>query len=286
MQPIQLQNRFTILLDELPVLPAQTDEDGQEAEDTRPNPRQIFADIQADTELAEITEVAVLERRSDLSLYVETTTVDGANLLKNAIKQKYPTVNIREPTTRSPQIRITGCPISDYTAESIKRQNPWLTGPITIHRMYDAGEGHKAYRNVILSLSLDDQKTAIDAGRMLLGFTACRVHEYIDVMQCRSCWRYGHYQHGCKFACVCRICGSGRHTDQVCNAPRDTCVNCTRHNKTSSSKVSINHRVTDDRCPVRISRNQYVMDFLVAKLPRRGGRTPIQIQEDQNMSTN
>lgn len=286
-QPVQLQNRFTVLMDELPPIPIVLNDEGEEIADTRPNPRMIFAEIQADANLATIADIAMIEKRSELSLYVETTTEEGATLLKSEIRRKYPAANIKEPVIRQPQIRITGCPIAEYTAESIKKQNPWLIGPISIHRTYDAGVGYKAYRNIIVTLTLEDQVAAIDAGRMIIGFTSCRVHEYVDVMQCRKCWRYGHFQHACKFAEVCRICGSGRHTERVCNAPRDACINCTRHNKTISSKVSTNHRVTDDRCPVRVSRNQYIMDYLLTRQPRRGGRTQEQfLAETNNMSTN
>lgn len=273
LQPMRLQNRFTILLDE-----AATEED----------PHSVFAKMQADSELATIADIATLEKRAGLSLYVEATTEDGAAALKAEIARKYPAAMIREPAPRLPLIRITGCPIIDYDENTIMRQNPWLVGPIKIERMYDAGTGPKMYRNIIVSLTLDDQAAAIENGRMTLGFTICRVHEYVDTMQCRKCWRYGHFRHACRYAQICRICGKGDHTDETCNAPRDSCANCVRHNKTSTTKVATNHRITDDRCPVRISRNEYVKDFLISKHPRRGGRgaAPIPIPADSNMVTN
>lgn len=48
-------------------------------------------------------------------------------------------------------------------------------------------------------------------------------------------------------------------------------------------KVNTNHRVTDERCPIRVSRIERVKDFLQAKRPRRGGRDQ---QEQMNASFN
>lgn len=257
-QPIEVGNRFTILT---------TDDVTTEEE-----ARTLMGTIQADRQLAEVTELVDIQRRSTRSIFVETSTVDGATALKNAIQQRYPATIIKEAAIKRPQLRITGCQNQEHTPASIKDQNPWLTSEINIERTYEAGSRTKKYWNVIISCSLDDQIAAIDNGRMLMGFSACRVHEYNDVIQCRKCWRYGHFRHACSFAEICRICGKGQHTDEACDAPRDTCANCVRHNKTHSNKVSTNHRVTDDRCPVRIDRHENVLDFLARQQPRRGGR--------------
>lgn len=226
-QPIDMSNRFTILT---------TDTDLDEEESIA-----LLSAIQSDKQLADITNLIDIQRRSKRSMYVETETAEGAEALKTAITQKYPSASIKNAAVKRPQLRITGCPVAEYTAEDIQSQNKWLTSAVSIDRFYDAGTGVKKYRNIIISCSLDDQLAAIEAGRMLIGFSACRVHEYNDVIQCRQCWRYGHYRHSCKFAPLCRICGKGQHTDEVCNAPRDSCANCVRHNKTHEEKVPINH---------------------------------------------
>lgn len=261
--PVTTANRFTILA---------------EPDQAAPNydPESIVTEIQADRALARVTPIRIIERRSPLSLFVETETEEGATLLKNTVTAKYPSITIKEPRTKGPMLRITGCPLADFTADDIKSQNSWLLDPISIVRTYDAGTGRKAYRNIILAVSLEDQANDIAMGKMLVGFASCRVHEYNDVMQCRRCWRYGHFAHGCTYAPICRICGRGGHADDQCDAPRDSCANCIRHNKQSKEKVTVNHRVTDDRCPTRISRQEYLMDFLVQKHPRQGGRVFIE----------
>lgn len=156
----------------------------------------------------------------------------------------------------------------------IKRSSRCLAVDVSITRFYDVGSGNKACRNLIVSINIEDHTNAITRGKIIVGFLQCRVYEYSDPIQCKLCWRYGHFRHSCKFSPVCRICGKGSHVDAQCDASRDSCANCIRHNRASDDKINVNHRVTDDKCPIRISRNERIKDFLLSKHPRRGFRDP------------
>lgn len=209
---------------------------------------------------------------------LSTVEDENENFAKSGNRSKVydrGSANIAQP--RRPQLKITGCAVSEINSENLKHGNPWIAGDILIVRHYDVGRDHKKYRNYIIELSLDDHMVALSRKKMIVGFMQCNVHEFVDPIQCKSCWRYGHFRHSCKFSPVCRICGKGTHTDSECDAARDTCINCVRRNKNASetqAKLNTNHRVTDDRCPSRISRNEYVKDFIISQLPRRGGREP------------
>lgn len=176
-------------------------------------------------------------------------------------------------------MKITRCAIATITAVDKKHTNTWIEGEIKIVRHYDVGTGNRAYRNLLVEMNLADHTIAIGRGKIIVGFQQCKLHEYSDPIQCKKCWRYGHFKHSCKFTVVCRICGKGTHTDDECDAARDSCVNCIRHNRDATIKVNTNHRVMDDRCPVRVSRNERIKDFLMAQQPRQGGR-------DQNATLN
>lgn len=193
-----------------------------------------------------------------------------------AITQKFSSgIVLTTPQPRRPLIKITGCAVVDsITSENLKAGNEWIKGEVIIIRHYDVGRDNKRYRNYIIQLDLEDHTEALSRQKMVVGFMMCKAHEFADPIQCKSCWRYGHFKHSCKFAPVCRICGKGTHPDIDCDAAHDTCANCIRHNKNSTNKLNASHRVTDDRCPCRISRIEYIKNFHMNQIRRRGGRDP------------
>lgn len=90
--------------------------------------------------------------------------------------------------------------------------------------------------------ALDAYKT--DAQRRLI--------EYVDTLQCKSCWRYGHIKRTCTYSPICKFCG-GPHTVEECQSSNASpqCANCIRHNRETSSSISFNHSVASDACAVR-----------------------------------
>lgn len=267
--PVQLNNRFTIL----------------SVAETEDENFRVMNSIQGSTALSNLAPIRSIVKRSSRCLAVECDTEEGAAILESNLVPAFPTsISITVPQPKTPHIKVTGCAVANYTEADIQSTNTWLNDDIKVIRTYDAGAGNRIYRNLVIGLSLQDHANAIARAKMLVGFLQCNVFEFSDPIQCKKCWRYGHFKHSCKFTAVCRICGKGSHLDDSCDASRDQCINCIRYNRDSvDTIVNTNHRVTDERCPIRVSRNERVKDFLQAKRPRRGGRDQ---QEQMNASFN
>lgn len=134
--------------------------------------------------------------------------------------------------------------------ESLRVNNPWLER-VSYVRHWDVNGKNSKYRNIIVAVSTKDQATLINKGQVMFRMRMHRCYEYNDLMQCRNCWRYGHYRHSCRYPQACKVCG-GDHDAAVCTTKSDKCVNCIRYNKTKASegqKRKTTHKPTDKRCP-------------------------------------
>lgn len=98
-------------------------------------------------------------------------------------------------------------------------------------------------------------KKMIREGKLNDGFAQRRVTEYIDILQCKKCWRFGHLKRTCTFPACCKTC-AGDHTTEECTLPesKPICANCVRHNSNSTSTISTAHSVAADNCPIRMNR--------------------------------
>ncbi|KAG5882765.1 hypothetical protein JTB14_029941 [Gonioctena quinquepunctata] len=87
-------------------------------------------------------------------------------------------------------------------------------------------KNRKGMINVIMQL--DPETYAIVKKREVLnlGWKTCYYRDYVNIMQCFKCWRFGHQAKYCKNTCdICPKC-SGKHKSDVCTANQHTCVNC------------------------------------------------------------
>lgn len=90
-----------------------------------------------------------------------------------------------------------------------------------------------------------------------------RCFEYIDLLQCNRCHRYGHLKYDCTYQPICKIC-SLNHNIEECPTPEDRpkCSNCIRENKReNSNRFNINHIVSDDRCAMKQNRIDSLKSF-------------------------
>lgn len=132
-----------------------------------------------------------------------------------------------------------------------------MDGPLTdieIDQVYTIQNARMKYTNIILSSGIKTQEILLRKGNIILGFGQCRVTEYIDLIQCQNCNRYGHLRRTCNFESNCRKCGQAHDTD-TCNVANaiPNCHNCLIANQ-HGANYNPRHNVTDDRCPIKKQR--------------------------------
>lgn len=224
--------------------------------------------INADTVILDMKLMAII-RKSENNFTIKCPDKDTADKFHEHMQKTYSRASVvcTKVQMKRPQIKISGAriPIVDDESDEqlketvlvqIRHQNQWMSKmeDIVIEEVYQVTTARIKYVNVIISSGLKTQESLLKKGTIILGFTQCRVSEHIDMIQCQNCNRFGHFRHTCTFTTNCRKCGQA-HDKSVCDTvnPNPSCNNCLLANAQGASH-NVRHRVTDDRCPIKVER--------------------------------
>lgn len=201
-----------------------------------------------------------VNRRSERHVTISMATEEQASKLDTLIEQNY--AGLASSTAPAPlknMIQVTRTvPVEDDNPEAIVssflRANKWLAPESTEYvRHWDVQAKNGTHRNIILALSPLNQTEALNRGHLLFRLNSHVAHEYIETLQCKNCWNFGHLATACRLPQACRNCGLAHNTES-CTTKKERCANCIRFNERKSTKPNnrrnTNHRVTDRRCPV------------------------------------
>lgn len=242
--------------------------------------RNIYITVENDEQASEIMSKLVkhkrivdlgnlvrVKRKSARHLTVTMRDAESAAKIDEILSEEFgEAVSTAQPEKKKHMIRITGLDTEydedpDFLIENLKSSNSLLQkGNIEYIRHYDVN-GRRSYRNLIIAVDPVTQAKIMQDGKLFYGLSSKRAHEYIDDIICKNCWRHGHFKPGCTFPVACKRCGGG-HSETECTEEKYTCINCKRQNSSNKTKLSIHHRVTDDRCPVSLNRIEEIKKSL------------------------
>ncbi|GBM48164.1 hypothetical protein AVEN_138297-1 [Araneus ventricosus] len=114
----------------------------------------------------------------------------------------------------------------------------------------------KLGRNWIVQLNPDVYQRIKDRDRLNIGWTRLHFREYLRILQCYKCFRYGHIREKCKNDESCVCCGEG-HSSTSCEMDLK-CRNCSFHNSIFATKFKIDHLANDTKCEIRIKEIEFL----------------------------
>lgn len=238
-----------------------------------PEDQQIVIDtIEQDFDLTDCGRCQVIERRTPTSLAI-TTDEATSICMKEKLKTKYAIAEVREPdATPKYRIKITGCnavleiendeptEAQMNEAEKIFRKCNDIPDEklFKIERMWTLAGKSIKYTNYIAEVDAVVHKKMLHEGKINEGFAQRRVTEYIDLLQCKKCWRFGHLKRTCTFPICCKICAN-EHSTEDCTMleAKPICANCVRHNSNTTPNIPTAHSVAADNCPIRVTQNSF-----------------------------
>ncbi|GBM65997.1 hypothetical protein AVEN_152201-1 [Araneus ventricosus] len=156
---------------------------------------------------------------------------------------------IIKPLPRKPRIVIYGVD-NDLTKEEVQenlvsQNNDMTTEGFAVLSSFQGKQG----KNWITQLNPDVYQRIKDRDRLNIVWTRLKFREYLRVMQCYKCFRYGHIRERCRNDESCVRCGKGHRST---NCEKDMkCRNCSFHNSIFATKFKTDHLANDTNCKIR-----------------------------------
>ncbi|KAG1677175.1 putative protein in type-1 retrotransposable element R1DM [Nymphon striatum] len=129
------------------------------------------------------------------------------NLINNTLKAK---VKVWAPQKWRPNILVKNVPEDvkdDDIVDSILDQNNLVREDDSCIKKRFSFKSARGCRHVVLDVSPGMFKTLNSLGRVLVGWTSCRLEKFISVKKCTACFGYGHSKKECKNVERCPTCG-------------------------------------------------------------------------------
>lgn len=104
--------------------------------------------------------------------------------------------------------------------------------------------------NVILEMSTE-QFNILKRKRdqIYVGWNSYRYFEFVSVLRCFKCWRYGHQADKCSGSTTCPMCNKN-HEKEDCKSDILECTNCKYATEVLKIKgIDCSHHVFDANCP-------------------------------------
>lgn len=219
---------------------------------------EVRASLLANTAIVD-NGIVVVKRKGKNNFTVFFSNEDGAQKTEQQLKFNYnDNIVVKSVNPVPPMVKITGIftEFEDSTDVifELRRQNPWMTNlEFKRVREYTVKTDSGPYMNLIISCDLVVQEILIKKASCIFGINSCKIFEYIDVLRCIKCQRFGHFVRDCTFNETCRKCHQ-QHSTKTCILPTiNKCSNCIIENK-KGANFNSKHRTSDERCPLRVER--------------------------------
>jgi hypothetical protein len=198
--------------------------------------------------------ITSLKLLRDGRVMVEASSKKDIETLGEKIEEKCGTeLEVKIQRRRNPRLVLLNIP-DDITIENAEEtltaQNSELDikkGDIRAKFCYTT---KRKTRNLVIEVDSQTRKTIMQP-KIKLGWSICRVDDYIVARRCFRCSGYNHNFGDCKGQETCPLC-TGSHKLKDCTATKSEhkCTNCITYNKHhQNNQIDIAHSSLDRNCP-------------------------------------
>ena len=183
-------------------------------------------------------------------------------LASSTLSAKY---KIREPRQSNPRLVISNISPVAYK-DDVQLKNDIYGRNEHINSKFSREDFQSAFRilyhpkndrygNKSVVIDVPPQlRTCILSEPLYLAWQIAEVSDYLYVVRCYKCQRYGHSSRNCNHNEYCSSCGENDHNYKTCpvkNEPnKHCCINCWRYNQTNPTKLrQTNHTAVSSDCP-------------------------------------
>jgi hypothetical protein len=204
--------------------------------------------------------VKKMKNLSNGGVMIETTTKQGSEKLVEAINNTLSNqVEASLAKKFNPRLIIYNIPVEineQNVVQTIIEQNQILHSEtnckehITIKYMFINKKTNT--RNIIIEVSPTIRRLIKQQNHLKMVWSICRVDDYVSILKCFKCCKFGHKSADCRGNQVCPIC-SGNHEIKDCSVSinQHNCANCSNHNlyiKEGGRKYNTKHTTMSRDC--------------------------------------
>lgn len=160
------------------------------------NARELQQKLAKDNICSDVRILSIKKKGKNFTT-IKCVSEEDAVKLEQKLNAKYRgDVKITNINRKSPQVKIINID-SELQGlnilELIKGQNLFLqNSEITAERSYIIRTERTTYKNLIINTDLQTQQQIIERRYLIIGLEEKGCFEYIDLLQCARCYRYGH----------------------------------------------------------------------------------------------
>lgn len=115
---------------------------------------------------------------------------------------------------------------------------------------------------IVIEMSELIHQHILKKGFLNMGWSRCKVFDYVKMTRCYKCWGFFHIAKYCKKDEVCGKC-AGSHPTNDCNNDIVKCISCENDkNGLNLTEIEKSHYVKDKNCPSF----KYFLDKLKRKI--------------------
>lgn len=214
--------------------------------------------------------VSVKKQVNKGGLLIECSSNESLEKLKQEVQEKLGRdYDVKETPMARPKVLIVGVNDDDIESElmlknKLLKQNGlerFSVEDLKVIHTYLPKKRRDGAKNVIVEVNIELYKQLMTKTKVFIGWSPCKVFEYLHVTRCYKCCKYGHVAKYCKaHDIVCPLC-AGEHQISQCTSEKKKCVNC--HYAAEILKIpniDYEHTVLDKNCPAYIRALKTVKD--------------------------
>ena len=183
-------------------------------------------------------------------------------LASSSLSAKY---KIREPRQMNPRLVISNIsPLAYKDDNQLKRdiyeRNDHINSTFShesfqsaFRILYHPKEDRYGNKSIVVDVPAQ-LRTCMLSSPLYLAWQIADVSDYLYVVRCYKCQRYGHSTRSCTHNEYCSFCGENNHNYKTCPIKNDPskycCINCWRYNQANPDKTRpTDHTAVSSECP-------------------------------------
>lgn len=181
-------------------------------------------------------------------------------LKETVVKEMGDEYDVKVGNLSKPRIKLINVNPADLTnsvefLNMFKQQNipnEIVSSDIKIIHKFKSPKNRGTNVNVIVEMSPKEFNYLFsNKDRIFIGWNSYRFFEFVSVVRCFRCWRFGHFADKCQSEReTCPLCSDGHKKAQCTSGDEYKCSNCVYARDILKLKnIQVNHHVFDLNCP-------------------------------------